>query len=286
MSKVSPRIWTRKEISDRILQGDTLVIYRSFVLRISPNWLKEHPGGALSILHFVGRDATDEIDAYHAEKTLKRVMGFAVGRVDVDEKTGWEPLVPPLQAGWVRTANGEWTSEAIAVRSDEKPHSTSKPPNRESITSEILLVDKNTSIREKGQNGPTLEAITPAPSLLSLSTQTRHAKAYRALHDRITAAGLYKTPYLTGYGPEIIRYVFMAGASYYLYQKGWFLSSAFFLGLLWHQLSFTAHDLGHMGVTHRWTMDRIIGVLCADFIGGLSIGWWVDVSTPVFYYIS
>ncbi|KAF7784649.1 hypothetical protein Agabi119p4_814 [Agaricus bisporus var. burnettii] len=45
---------------------------------------------------------------------------------------------------------------------------------------------------------------------------------------------------------------------------------------MWHQLVFTAHDLGHNGVTHNWTLDRLIAIVIADFIGGLSIGWWVD----------
>lgn len=34
------------------------------------------------MLHFVGRDATDEMDAYHSKKDLRRVGGFVVGRVD------------------------------------------------------------------------------------------------------------------------------------------------------------------------------------------------------------
>jgi hypothetical protein len=34
------------------------------------------------VLHFVGRDATDEMDAYHSKKDLRRVGGFVVGRVD------------------------------------------------------------------------------------------------------------------------------------------------------------------------------------------------------------
>jgi len=45
---------------------------------------------------------------------------------------------------------------------------------------------------------------------------------------------------------------------------------------MWHQLVFTVHDLGHMGVTHDWAWDRAMAIFCADFIGGLSIGWWVD----------
>jgi delta8-fatty-acid desaturase len=56
------------------------------------------------------------------------------------------------------------------------------------------------------------------------------------------------------------------------------MTSALFLGLLWHQLVFTVHDLGHMGVTGNWTYDRLIAISLADFIGGLSIGWWSQVS--------
>ncbi len=33
-----------------------------------------------------------------------------------------------------------------------------------------------------------------------------------------------------------------------------------------------------MGVTGNWNVDRLISIAVADFIGGLSVGWWVDVS--------
>ena len=42
--------------------------------------------------------------------------------------------------------------------------------------------------------------------------------------------------------------------------------------MVWH------HDLGHMGVTHNWVWDRPMAILIADFIGGLRVSWWVDVS--------
>jgi len=48
------------------------------------------------------------------------------------------------------------------------------------------------------------------------------------------------------------------------------------LGALWHQLVFTCHDLGHVGVTHSWHRDRLIAIFLTDFIGGISIGWWVN----------
>ncbi|KAG8978274.1 hypothetical protein FRB90_008512, partial [Tulasnella sp. 427] len=156
MNYGSLRTWTRDEVAQRILAGDTLVIYDGFVLRITQNWLASHPGGALAILHFVGRDATDEINAYHAEPTLKRVMGFAVGRIDVDEKVGWDPLIPPVQQGWLRQ-DGKWHREATAVRND-----TSAPavPHMKA-SSEILLVSKEGA--KDSVAGPTIQCITPPP---------------------------------------------------------------------------------------------------------------------------
>lgn len=37
---------------------------------------------------------------------------------------------------------------------------------------------------------------------------------------------------------------------------------------------FTAHDAGHMGITHIFAVDSAIGIFIADFCCGLSIGWW------------
>lgn len=71
---------------------------------------------------------------------------------------------------------------------------------------------------------------------------------------------------------------------------GWLgqMSSAVCLGLFYHQLtcesdncdiahSVLAHDAGHTGVTGNWWWDRVIGMIVADWIGGLSLGWWCDV---------
>ena len=48
-------------VADLIAQGQTIVIYRDYVLRLD-SWLDRHPGGRLAILHMVGKDATDEIE--------------------------------------------------------------------------------------------------------------------------------------------------------------------------------------------------------------------------------
>lgn len=253
---------TRQDVATRILAGDHLIIYHNLLLRIPQSWLDAHPGGSLALLHFVGRDATDEIEAYHSDDTLKMVKRFSIGRVELVENI-WEPLVPPIMSGWVRKLNPdgkqEWYQEATAVRSP---------------SSQILLVDKDITLQS---HVPTLATLVPPPTHLSPKVQARHSTAYRQLHKRIVDANLYKTPYLTGYGPEVLRYILLAGISAYAYSHNWLITSAIFLGLMWHQLVFTAHDLGHMGVTHTWAIDRILAILIADFIGGLSIGWWVQV---------
>ena len=260
--------WSRDDVAARILAGDLLIVYSGHLLRIPDAWLDAHPAGPLAILHFVGRDATDEIQAYHPDDTLALISRYSIGRVHVPS-AGWEPLLPPVMSGWVRTLRPDgsraWFNEARAVRP----------------ASHVLLVQ--TDNNQPAQAAPTLDAIEPPPTVLSLDIQTAHSKAYRDLHQRIIDAGLYKTPYLTGYGPEVLRYAFLGSLSAYAYANHWFMSSAVFLGLMWHQLVFTAHDLGHMGVTHNWAIDRLLGIFIADFIGGLSIGWWVDVS--VFFFL-
>jgi delta8-fatty-acid desaturase len=76
--------------------------------------------------------------------------------------------------------------------------------------------------------------------------------------------------------------------------SGWLgqMASAAFLGLLFHQLTcksstlatlnvVLAHDAGHTGVTGNWWWDRVIGMSVANWIGGLSLGWWCDVSSMI-----
>ena len=51
-----------QSVEGRIAEGQVIVVYGDFVLRLD-SWLDKHPGGRLAILHMVGKDATDEIKA-------------------------------------------------------------------------------------------------------------------------------------------------------------------------------------------------------------------------------
>ena len=54
---------TRGQIEAMIADGWTVIIVDGDVLRLDA-WLKYHPGGEKTIMHMVGRDATDEVNAY------------------------------------------------------------------------------------------------------------------------------------------------------------------------------------------------------------------------------
>lgn len=108
---------------------------------------------------------------------------------------------------------------------------------------------------------------------LSPSTQDEIVRKYRALNLQIQAEGLYQCNY-TAYGIEICRYISLLFVSLLSVHLGWYATGGLFMGMFWHQLVFTAHDAGHMGITHDFTIDTVIGILVADFLGGLSIGWW------------
>lgn len=265
--------WTREQVAARILGGDTLFILHNKVIRVPQSWLTVHPGGALSILHFTGRDATDEVQAFHSDSTLQRIGGYAVATIGLDT-AGWIPLLPPVQAGWIRKVGDDgrlyWEKEATELyASDDAEHRPS---------SQILLLPKPDCTSTSPPAGPTMLTLEPAPTSLSPDQQFQHSVAYKELHQRIKDAGLYQCHYITGYGPEVMRYILLAMGSYILYQKQWFWTSAVFLGMLWHQLVFVVHDLGHIGVTHDWTTDRLLATLVGSCCGGLSASWWVAVS--------
>lgn len=108
---------------------------------------------------------------------------------------------------------------------------------------------------------------------LDPATQDNIVEKYRQLNDRIKAAGLYQCNY-SAYAIECARYTTFFCLFLLFLRWKWWATSAFWLGCLWHQAVFTVHDAGHMGITHRFHVDSVIGILLADFVGGLSVGWW------------
>jgi delta8-fatty-acid desaturase len=108
---------------------------------------------------------------------------------------------------------------------------------------------------------------------LDAKHQDNITQKYRALNKRIQKEGLYNCNYYA-YAVEAFRYSILFALFIFCLRRSWFWLAGLFLGCFWHQLVFTAHDAGHMGITHDFQIDTCIGILIADFLGGLSLGWW------------
>ena len=56
-------VLSRREVEGLIADGQKIIIVDCRILRVD-TWLKYHPGGDKTIMHMVGRDATDEVNAF------------------------------------------------------------------------------------------------------------------------------------------------------------------------------------------------------------------------------
>lgn len=56
-------VLTRGQVEGMIADGRNVIVVDGKVLKVDA-WLRYHPGGDKAIMHMVGRDATDEVNAY------------------------------------------------------------------------------------------------------------------------------------------------------------------------------------------------------------------------------
>jgi len=283
-------ILSRRQIEGLIAAGRKIIILDGQVLKADA-WLPFHPGGDKAILHMVGRDGTDEIRALHSREAQQRMQSFVIGRIE----GRWTNFVPPIQGGFFRPHNKE---DEDTQDSDSSASSTAPPtPIFDSIdeprhglrkrrASEVTSLSSASSFSLHDKADPVSEKFsldthtaseilldtTKYPSLDSAS-QDLIVQKYRALNERISAEGLYDCPY-TSYLFEICRYTLVFASFLWFLHTGYYALSGLCLGFFWHQLVFTAHDAGHMGITHSFHIDTCIGIFIADFLGGLSMGWW------------
>jgi sphingolipid 8-(E)-desaturase len=108
---------------------------------------------------------------------------------------------------------------------------------------------------------------------LDPETQRNISANFRKLHTRVRESGLNQCD-LSNYGPEVVRHLILFFGFVFALRSEWYITSAIFLGLFWHQIMFVAHDAGHLAITHNFKLDMMIGIFIADFCCGLSIGWW------------
>ncbi|BEJ15199.1 hypothetical protein CspHIS471_0409660 [Cutaneotrichosporon sp. HIS471] len=274
-------VWTRAEIARRICTGSQLVLRDDTVLNVT-SWAAYHPGGALALAHFVGRDGADEIAAYHSQGTLATMDRFSVARVDPADYTdmeGWAPLTPPIALGIVPHPDGvkgHWAREG-QIRLATQIVDGVKGGASDKGSGEVNAGPMGLEVVELN---PSMMEPLPVPHVERAREHAR-SKAYRILKGKLEDKGYFERPGpLSGYGSDIVRYLLLGGGAAYLFltSTGWagMMGSAALLGFGWQQLTFLAHDAGHSGITGDWWTDRMWCTLVANWIGGLSAGWWCD----------
>ncbi|KAF5859163.1 Delta 8 Fatty Acid Desaturase [Aspergillus alliaceus] len=221
------------------------------------------------------------VDAFHCDETRRMSERYQIGRIE----GRWTNFVPPIQGGVFRSARDEDEDKEIVTVDEKREASSIEPkatdadadihrrhhqpsPTETTITytqDEIAFLDTRT----KEEIKLTLSQYPP----LDPTTQDEIIAKYRLLHEQIQAEGLYTCNY-AAYLWEFLRCSLLFVTSILLLHRGWYKTSALFLGWFWSQMVFMAHDAGHIAITHNFTIDSLIGMLIAAPIGGLSLGWW------------
>lgn len=236
---------------------------------------------------------TDTMYRLHSAEARKQMERYQIGRVE----GRWINFVPPIQGGKFRPYVEGCDEE------DDEPYSEHQTPTSDISRTPSPVFDAIDSItrrRHQAKEDPVSSSASSVSSVsepddgmshmdfltkeqidldtakypsLDLDIQDEIIRKYRQLDERIRGEHLYDCNY-TAYAIEASRYTFLFCMMLLFLRLGWYALSALFLGCLWHQLVFTVHDAGHMGITHNFQIDTMIGIFIADFVGGLSLCWW------------
>ncbi|KAJ5594219.1 Delta 8-(E)-sphingolipid desaturase [Penicillium hispanicum] len=287
-------VLSRRYIEGLIAEGKHVIIVENRVLKVDA-YMKFHPGGEKPMKHMVGRDATDEINALHSKEARQLMSSYQIGRIEGT----WSNFLPPIQGGKFRLYTDDaCLSEEDLSSQDNSSLEGSSPPSPifdavdgKSTTRHRKPVHDSDTDTDTAASTPLTQELPTKPAFLDARTQNEIVfdtakypsldpanqesikQKYRDLYQRMQADGLFDCNYFS-YFIECCRYTLFATLAYVFLRMGWWATSAFWIGCLWHQLVFTAHDAGHMGITHNFHVDSVIGIIIADFIGGLSLGWW------------
>lgn len=307
------KILLPEQIQNLIAQGKAIVIYKDYVLNLTP-WLPYHPGGDKAVFHMVGRDATDEMLAYHGPEAIAVFHKWKVGRINYP----WKNILPPIQGAVYRVgekahrdklgdkldASGRESSSSVDISSasssdvdveeppiSEKYHKSGYPPQKispvvpqnievvsENNVDEVFPVDRKLVIVDPKESLKNYDNELSRRDLLSLpaldyDTQSTLRDKYNSLHAKVIKAGLYQCEY-SNYIRELVKIGSLLLYSFSFLHLGYYTISAVLIATAWHQMTFIAHDAGHVSITHNYQFDNVFGMVIASWCGGLSLGWW------------
>ncbi|KAF5693053.1 delta-5 delta-6 fatty acid desaturase [Fusarium globosum] len=256
------KILTAAAVERMIAAGQTIVVFEDSVLKLD-GWMDRHPGGRLAVLHMVGRDATDEMKAGGIFRLDAQEIDISDSSTSSDtddnDNTSFDDAVS--------SASSELSVVDVKDQGEGLRQRAVKTAADDSRKRTATLRVANAGVAREIQND-----LETYPSL-DTRVQDEIARKYQLLHQRIHDEGLYQCPYVE-YGKEMMRYTTLFTLFGVLFYNQWYITSAVFLGLFWHQIMFSAHDAGHLAITSNFVVDTLIGMFIADFCCGLSIGWW------------
>jgi delta8-fatty-acid desaturase len=283
-------VLSRREIESLIAVGHSVIILNGTVLKLDP-WINFHPGGKKVIQHVVGKDATDEVDRMHSLETRLGMSRFQIGRIE----GGWKNFMPPVQGGEFRLlpSEGKGMEEKGMedVEAKESCTETSSLVSSQMFDFSVPTQDlkcrsslsrENTRLANQSQDCSSYllteaqrELNEDRPGYLSFSPTAQRfiTEKYRLLERTIQAQGLYECNY-KAYAWEASRCILLFCCMVLFWYQAWYLVSGCLLGIFWSQLVFSAHDAGHVAITHNYTIDTLIAMTIAAPLGGLSMGWW------------
>ncbi|KAL7409821.1 fatty acid desaturase-domain-containing protein [Mrakia frigida] len=280
----------------QIIEGSLLLVHEDKVYKVNA-WLMSHPGGEQLMLHFIGRDATDNINVSHDRKTVeKKMKPFYVGDLADSELGQYRSLLPPSLLGFHPVLAGKGKPVTWVQEGDTRAFLEGRERLAEASSSSGEVASPAFRTRTTPHlPAPTLllsDLYPPAPQPFT-ALEAQAAVHFKELSVIIDKSGLMAAPkYASGYSVELVRYAALLavfGSCWYggVYGgvgsapgEGWKQAliiwvSAVALGVFWHIMSFTAHDIGHRSLANgSYFWNNILGVLISDFMGGLSIGWW------------
>lgn len=305
------KILSPEKIQQLIASGKVIVIYKDNVLNLT-SWLKYHPGGDKAVYHMVGRDATDEMHAYHGEDTVKVFLKWRIGRIDYQ----WKNTLPPIQGAIYHEKVEVPTGEKLGDKLDKESPAESDVSSATSVDSEDVtevkkqptnfsagypqgpvdpVVPQNTdvvTITESERLFPVHTGAIVDPKeiaqlydnelarkdlldipLLDYESQNFIKDRYNKLHATLIKRGLYKCDYYN-YVRELVKIGSLFLYLFSFLKLGYYFPSALCIGMAWHQMTFIAHDAGHVSLSHNYQVDNLFGMIIADWFGGLSLGWW------------
>lgn len=256
-----PNLISTHDFHRRVEQGEALLIFSGKVYKVD-DFLKTHPGGELILRHGLGRDATDEIRAMHAPAvytyTMKKYyIGDYLASAEVLPLIGntihlpISPKIPlPTLVQQRQQDQASW-NDRLSVKGFDRAIDNLYSIHTQSLDEDDVYRPDMTDVRRK----------------------------YQALEQDMRDRGLFECNRYR-YGKECCRYLGLLYVAVWLALRGTgighYLVSAICLALFWHQMVFAAHDAGHNAITGKAETDHFIGVTIANFVGGLSLGWWKD----------